>query len=587
MSVTARLRALGSRELVALETDPRSPERGQYRFTQALLREVAYNTLAKRERRSRHLAAARYLEAVGDEELAGVLASHYTEAYRAAPEGEEGAAVAAQARIALRAAADRAARLFSNEQALTYYEQALTVTFESRDQAELQFLAATAALASGKLEHATELYELALSEARSSGDADRVADVVAGYAQALLISSRIDEALLLLEATLRDLPRGRGAVELNGHLARGLLFQGKAAAAVTAIDDALETAEREGMRATVTQLLISKGWGLAMLKRPREAQALLLGAMRFADEGDDLLARTRARFNLVGYMTLDDPRRALDLALEGIDLSRQYGLAVHAANMAGNAAAAAFVLGEFDQVLDLEGAAEDVDATMAATIKGYAAVVLALRGEWDAARDRIDFVDRITAATSSAQDQSWILTHEAYRLLARGELDGARAAALRGRDVYDGSDGPLAADLVMQIDSLRGDRDGLAAERPYLVEKFVMGAWSERLLRTGDAALAALDGRSEEARNLFRRVLNEWRGGGNKFDLAITLLARSRLLPGDEDATAARREAEEVFAALGASSLLETLDRTLGLSDPSARTPTETISQKGAAAATR
>src|SRR5205085_8236332 len=104
--VDARLRALSAKEIVTLETDPRSPERGQYRFTQGLIREVGYGTPSKRERRARHVAAARYFEGIGDDELAAVLANHYLEAYNAAPEGDEGAAVAAQARVALRAAAE-------------------------------------------------------------------------------------------------------------------------------------------------------------------------------------------------------------------------------------------------------------------------------------------------------------------------------------------------------------------------------------------------------------------------------------------------------------------------------------------------
>src|SRR5439155_19345543 len=93
-----RLRALVRREVLVLDIDPRSPERGQYGFVQGLVREVAYGTLSKRDRRSRHLAAARYFEALGDEEIAGALAMLYLDAWKAAPEGEEGDAVAAQAR---------------------------------------------------------------------------------------------------------------------------------------------------------------------------------------------------------------------------------------------------------------------------------------------------------------------------------------------------------------------------------------------------------------------------------------------------------------------------------------------------------
>jgi len=59
-SIETHLRALARREIVVLDTDPRSPERGHYGFVQALIRDVAYGLLAKRDRRTRHLAAARY-----------------------------------------------------------------------------------------------------------------------------------------------------------------------------------------------------------------------------------------------------------------------------------------------------------------------------------------------------------------------------------------------------------------------------------------------------------------------------------------------------------------------------------------------
>ena len=41
-----------------MQADPRSPEHGQYGFLQDLVRHVAYETLSKKERRARHLAAA-------------------------------------------------------------------------------------------------------------------------------------------------------------------------------------------------------------------------------------------------------------------------------------------------------------------------------------------------------------------------------------------------------------------------------------------------------------------------------------------------------------------------------------------------
>ncbi len=48
------LERLVRQQLLLLDSDPRSPERGQYRFVQGVVREVAYQSLAKRDRRAKH-----------------------------------------------------------------------------------------------------------------------------------------------------------------------------------------------------------------------------------------------------------------------------------------------------------------------------------------------------------------------------------------------------------------------------------------------------------------------------------------------------------------------------------------------------
>ena len=136
-SLAAQVALLRRRELLTIETDPRSPARGQLSFVQALVREVAYSTLARRERRTWHLAAARYFESLGDEELAGVLATHHVAAWRAAPEGPEGDAAAAQARVSLHAAADRAESLGARRQAIDWLTTALEVTTDPAERAAL------------------------------------------------------------------------------------------------------------------------------------------------------------------------------------------------------------------------------------------------------------------------------------------------------------------------------------------------------------------------------------------------------------------------------------------------------------------
>ncbi len=108
-NVRDRLAAMVVRQLLTVEVDPRSPERGQYQFVQSVVKEVAEGSLSRVDRRTLHVAAARYYESLGDDELAGVLASHYGEAYRASSPGPEADALAAQARVSLRGAAERAA----------------------------------------------------------------------------------------------------------------------------------------------------------------------------------------------------------------------------------------------------------------------------------------------------------------------------------------------------------------------------------------------------------------------------------------------------------------------------------------------
>ena len=99
------LAALVRKEVLSLQTDPRSPEHGQYGFLQDLVREVAYETLSRRDRahatsrRRRTSTRASVRTRVGE-----VIAAHYVAAYEAAPDAED-AARSAKAQEAL----DRAA----------------------------------------------------------------------------------------------------------------------------------------------------------------------------------------------------------------------------------------------------------------------------------------------------------------------------------------------------------------------------------------------------------------------------------------------------------------------------------------------
>ncbi len=118
---------LAAREVLVLDDGPVSPERGQYRFIQGVLREVAYGRLSRRDRMALHLAAADYFGGTGSDELAGVVASHYLSALRSAPDDVDVAALSVRAGAALEAAADRARVIGAHASAASYLGDALAL----------------------------------------------------------------------------------------------------------------------------------------------------------------------------------------------------------------------------------------------------------------------------------------------------------------------------------------------------------------------------------------------------------------------------------------------------------------------------
>src|SRR5207247_1372749 len=134
------LAALVRKEVLSIQADPRSPERGQYAFLQDIVKHVAYETLSKRERKDKHLAAARYLATVWgaeEDEIVEVVAAHYLDAYHAAPEAEDADEIKATAREMLVRAAERASSLGATAEAQRAYERAIELTDDAGLQAEL------------------------------------------------------------------------------------------------------------------------------------------------------------------------------------------------------------------------------------------------------------------------------------------------------------------------------------------------------------------------------------------------------------------------------------------------------------------
>src|SRR5437762_1030903 len=165
------LASLVRKELLTIQTDPRSPERGQYGFLQALVQRVAYDTLARRDRKARHLAAARFLE--GDagfdqDEIAEVIAAHYSDAHTADPQAEDADVIKARARDWLCRAGERAAALAAPEDAGRAFDRAAELADGDEERArmleragEMLIWANDSSAAEGRLSEARALFESA------------------------------------------------------------------------------------------------------------------------------------------------------------------------------------------------------------------------------------------------------------------------------------------------------------------------------------------------------------------------------------------------------------------------------------------
>ena len=126
-SVRAALADLVRREVLSVSADPLSPERGSYQFAQDMLRQVAYDTLSRRDRKTRHLAVAAHLRQAfpGDgEEVTDVIARHYLDALHAIPDDPDTAEIRGQAVATLIRAAERAERAGAPARAATSYATA-------------------------------------------------------------------------------------------------------------------------------------------------------------------------------------------------------------------------------------------------------------------------------------------------------------------------------------------------------------------------------------------------------------------------------------------------------------------------------
>ncbi|HET7677911.1 MAG TPA: adenylate/guanylate cyclase domain-containing protein [Candidatus Limnocylindrales bacterium] len=579
------LQRLVRKELLAHDMDPRSPERGQYAFVQSLIREVAYGTLARSDRRSRHLAAARFFEAAGDEELAGVLAGHYVAALRASADGPEADALASQARIALRAAAERAAALHSHEQAIAYVEQALEITSDASEVAALHERAAASAQVDARYERVEEHARAALEHYRSVDD-------LAGVARAATRLGRARSMLSELGASRRDL---EGAVtgtealgdhpdraELIAELARTLMLADKSGPAIEMADRALLMAAPLDLAPVIVEALITRGAAIGKSGRQTEALAITLGAAELASMRGLVSSELRARYNVTGQLLTEDPRAALANARVAYDRARRIGQRQWTLTFANWVSGAAFWTGEWEDsfAVALEHEAEDLPPPARLTLATNRASHLALLGRLEEAEAALAGAEPLLSVIDRPDDRAIFLLNRWFLTFARRSFAAAFDDALEIFRVNPQFALP-AHDCAARAATWLRDPARLAAAVEGIRRQPDPGRLSDAVLAGARAALAGLEGRRDEAVAIYRDVLARFRELDVPVWLAIYLVEFVFVVGPDLPETrAAAAEARELIGRLGLRPYGELLEMALSR-QPEAASPATTSSSRG------
>ena len=560
-------RSLARRELLVKDVDPRSAERGQFAFVQALIREVAYGTLARRDRRSRHLAAARFFESLGEDELAGALAAHYLAAYRAAPDDPDSRPLAAQAKISLRAAASRASSLGSHDQAMRFLVEAIEVTEDPAEIAELLERAGEAAVLGGAIDQAEALLRDAIARREELGDRSGAARATAVLGEGLVSNWRAPDAITLLEGaveTYGDLVDDAALAAIEHQLARAYWFGDQEDKATELADRAIGRAERIEAVELIADALITKGALESNASRPYEGIGVLEAGIHLAETLGLRQVVVRGLLNLGVALLARDPRGSFERSQAAFNLASRFGFRNTYAIALGNAAEVAVDLGEWDWALaaTAETNIEHLGPEDRAAVFRSREEILATRGE--SVDDLLAEHESLVLDSKDGQQESNLLAGRAAAAFAVGRYREAAAGFRRSAELNftnTAMDFPRAARASLWD----GDLDDVKAVLDAIAAADLHGRVLDLERRAMGAALAARDGDREQATREYAAILPELAEMGLNYKQALVVLDMALVLGPDEPVVRASvDDARTILERLGASVFLARLNELMG-----------------------
>jgi class 3 adenylate cyclase/tetratricopeptide (TPR) repeat protein len=554
------LHSLVRKEVLSLQSDPRSPEHGQYGFLQDLVRHVAYETLSHRERRARHLAAAEHIgSALAEDEVAEVVASHLVEAYRLDPDAADATAIKQRARLALVGAGERASSLAAASEAQRYFEDAAVLADEPVERADLLTRAGELAGFAGDRGTGQRLIDEAIGIYEAEGDTHGEARASGRLGSMLSFTDRRDEATARLERAYEVLSGeepDRDLADIAAQLSRTYWFGGDLERAGQRADLALDIAEALDLPESLVFALRAKAAVSFSRGHPEESFALLKHSLDLALEHEYAYHASTCYFLLSDRcFRRDRYAEALTLLDESLVFSRRMGHRPNEWAAIAERTYPLYMLGRWNEVLQTtdEFTQEQVDS---------GGVVLGLlqsgvethlnRGELDGAR-RIHAMFARLEQSSDVQDQSIYAAATGALQLAEGRLDDALAsgaATIDSAPILGATFQGVKLGVVVALDA------ALALGDRARVEELL--AWVDGLPPGSRAPFLAAHARRVRARieddpGGAESAVRSFRELETPLPLGIALLDHAELT-GSEASLA---EAREIFERLGARPWLE------------------------------
>ncbi|MGZ4483893.1 MAG: ATP-binding protein [Nocardioidaceae bacterium] len=564
------------REILTVVTDPLSPQRGDYGFGQELLRQVAYETLSRRDRKTQHQAVAAYLRGAfpnDGEEVSEVVAQHYIAALATVPDAPDAGQLREQAIDMLLRSAERSIRSGSGRSASSAYVRAAefgaTAAEADRERvagwweqaARCDLVTADNESAIAHARRAAEMLD-ALDQPRAAARSR------ATIGRALSRMGRHTEARETLRGAI-DVLRTR--LDVDTVSAVGWLVTLEAMAGSPEGDEvsleALALAQAidvdDGLLAG---LFVTRGMALMVANRTHEALAAYQYGAELAERANDGTERGRALVNLADALSPTDPTRAAEAARAACDQTRRVGEQDELTFALGNLAVALVEIGDWDGARQVLEEQEESDSLAEAWyLRALRGVLAAMRGDSPKAMER---ADAMGPATEDPQDRAWAAALDAFL----ADADNRPQDALNhAREVLTQVDTvgirhecirwiwPLAARLASALGNTVVLEELLA-----LLDGRPVGHLPPLLRAERDVArakLLALEG-SPDARARFAEAVAELRTVGNPYHLACGLIDYAALLVGSGRATEAAplvTEAQEIADRLGCEPLRQRL----------------------------